>query len=368
MVVERVRHRHLPELQALRGIAASVVLLHHSSFFLPLNKNVKFLFESIFNAHAAVVTFFILSGYVLTLSLKYKINNMGNILLFYKSRLFRIYPALWLSTAVIVIFAISGFRNGSNINASEWFIRLNSSNFNIFRVASLSLGYPSSLLPPSWSISVELLASILVPFIAFSLNGKTLRWFLITVIMFFTAILFQKTPVVPYIWVFSLGAGVNIFSPILSQSSSRVRSALAISALVVLLFFRLLSPAWRFDVDYGAFAPLAVEAVSGTILLAAIVAQAPAMNFLKQKLLVFTGDISYSMYLLHWPIMGVIGTIISNLFQKNADGYYGMTTAVSLMLSVLFTTIIFGYLSYRFIELPGIALGKRKFMFSRQKA
>jgi len=67
-----VRHPHVPELQSIRGLAALAVLLHHCSFLFVTSSTFHFFAEALFNAHAAVVIFFVLSGYVLVRSLHTK--------------------------------------------------------------------------------------------------------------------------------------------------------------------------------------------------------------------------------------------------------------------------------------------------------
>lgn len=59
---------HAVELQSIRGLAALVVVVHHCTFYFRYDPSVKYGFEVALNAHAAVVSFFVLSGFVLTRS------------------------------------------------------------------------------------------------------------------------------------------------------------------------------------------------------------------------------------------------------------------------------------------------------------
>ena len=61
--------------------------------------------------------------------------------------------------------------------------------------------------------------------------------------------------------------------------------------------------------------------------------------FLKNRIFVGIGLISYSLYLLHWPLI---------VFYSYAIGPLGIWSSVSLTVC----SVLFGYLSWRFIELP----------------
>jgi len=76
-----------PELQSVRGIAALIVLIHHCTFYYTDSERVRAFSELLLNAHAAVVLFYVLSGYVLSLSLKDNFNR-EHTLRFYVRRVF----------------------------------------------------------------------------------------------------------------------------------------------------------------------------------------------------------------------------------------------------------------------------------------
>ena len=96
--------RFIAELQSLRGLAALTVMIHHCSFYYIYAPGPKKWAEVLFNAHAAVVVFYVLSGFVLYESLKASTITANAALRFYVRRLFRIYPALWLACALGVTY------------------------------------------------------------------------------------------------------------------------------------------------------------------------------------------------------------------------------------------------------------------------
>src|SRR5262245_42816924 len=52
------------------------------------------------NGRGAVVIFFVLSGYVLTRSLRSSLFDRDSVLRFYVQRFFRIYPAIWVASSL----------------------------------------------------------------------------------------------------------------------------------------------------------------------------------------------------------------------------------------------------------------------------
>ena len=90
---------HISELQSLRGIGALSVMIGHSliSYEVP---TWFFQFSTLANGRAAVVLFFVLSGYVLTRSLQKDRFDRDTVLRFYIQRIFRLYPALWVASAL----------------------------------------------------------------------------------------------------------------------------------------------------------------------------------------------------------------------------------------------------------------------------
>ena len=74
------------QLQSLRGILCLIVVFVH---FTPYE---NLLIHNHYLAGIAVITFFILSGYVLTLNYLYRINSIDNLKIFFKKRFFRLYP------------------------------------------------------------------------------------------------------------------------------------------------------------------------------------------------------------------------------------------------------------------------------------
>lgn len=352
-----VRHPHIPELQSLRGLAATVVLLHHATRYVPVSSAVAFGLEAMLNAHAAVMIFFVMSGFVLTRSLMRQSMTLKSVSEFYGARLFRIYPALWFAGILVLLFVFTGCRDVAGDHATLWFRRLNEPAFSSYRFFGLLAGYPSSLLPPSWSITVEIVASLLIPVLVAAVRRGIVTWFLVQGAFLAIGLIFANKMVLPFLWAFALGAGLVMIVEHVSRWKAPVLSAIGAVALCTLWFFRLASPAWRFDANYNALAPAMVEMLAAAALLLAIIGQAPLLALLKAKWLVALGDRSYSLYLVHWVVMGVIGQfVLKNYVSHGGVAAWLLITFIAGMTFIASLSI--AALTYQFVELPGIALGK----------
>jgi peptidoglycan/LPS O-acetylase OafA/YrhL len=183
------RHVHMPELQSGRGLASLIVAVHHCSFFYTQSETVHGLAEAVFNAHAAVIFFFVLSGFVLTRALSLKKHSSKSWARFYVSRLFRIYPALWVALGLAIVYhyfiAIGSIYSPK---LSQWFLSLDSKQISIKDLAMSALGISTSLMTILWSIKLELIGSICIPFLAY-FSSKKYSIHMVVILAIFIAVL-----------------------------------------------------------------------------------------------------------------------------------------------------------------------------------
>src|SRR3546814_16960325 len=113
---------HYPALQSARGLAAIAVLTCHSLLVFETSGGIHELAritEPL--AHVAVVFFFVLSGFVLTLSLASKPLTAWVIAEFSIRRFARIFPALWVACTVAVVFLLLAGGIVPPRGGSDWF-------------------------------------------------------------------------------------------------------------------------------------------------------------------------------------------------------------------------------------------------------
>ena len=135
------------KLDGLRGLFALFVVLFHFN----INNAPAALVNNFFvrESYIFVDFFFILSGYVITLTYNEKINSGTNLIQFLKKRFLRLYPMLFFSTFIYWYF-VHPFLDKQNINlALDTLLLTNSTPI---------LGTDIGMNYPSWSISSEMIS------------------------------------------------------------------------------------------------------------------------------------------------------------------------------------------------------------------
>ncbi|MDR6790965.1 peptidoglycan/LPS O-acetylase OafA/YrhL [Pseudarthrobacter oxydans] len=133
-----VRNR-IEFLDAVRGVAASLVVFHH--LMVNISPEYRWFGHTFFDpGRIGVVAFFLVSGYVIPLSLRRGTQNA-----FWIKRFFRLFPVYWVAFALY--FAVA---HKSISDAPLWVWGMN------FLMLNGLLGLVS-ILPPAWTLSIELL-------------------------------------------------------------------------------------------------------------------------------------------------------------------------------------------------------------------
>lgn len=338
---------HIYELQSLRGIAALVVLLHHCSFTFETTSAWKYFAELLLNAHAAVIVFFVLSGYVLCKSLG--LQGSISIWRFYIKRGFRIYPLVWLAVAISVLYLASLHFSVPTVTPSSWFVaRYPSALPDLVTIGKNLAAIQTTIVPPMGSVRVELIESMLLPFLWLAVRAGY-GTILLLVCAFFSLV-WASHPLVGYTYAFVVGAFVLQHEARWSDWAGQ--TWVGIASVVMLLFFRRLDQSWSFEINYNAVVPTLVEATAAGVLILFLATRNGGVAWARARTLIFLGDISFGVYLFHFPVMAAMAKL-PILHSVSAD-----FASLLLMLLTLIVTIPLSALTYKFVELPGIAAGR----------
>ena len=311
-----------PALTSIRFLAALAVVVSHYSEnqLLPLPTSV---FNFLDGGRSAVSLFFVLSGFILTFTYRYKLVR-GGVRTFYEARIARIYPVILLGLLMCVPVVIYLVHAGDASLMLKWYA-LKSAIYPalvislICQLLLLNAWFPFSAINQPWngpsdSVSCEAFFYLLFPFLVRRMTGlKPARLAFFCIALWLTtgtwiALLDAYMPIsrsgamiyampVTRLAEFVMGISSALFYQRLraGAGSQHVRGkalvTLALTALVGLSAWRPVSPSFFLD------APFFAALVLGLALL-----ERPVVGILSWRPLVRLGEASYSLYLTHMPI------------------------------------------------------------------
>jgi peptidoglycan/LPS O-acetylase OafA/YrhL len=362
------------KLESLRGLAALAVAVHHCFLIFAVDQNQaiwdgtlsdvtgvnSFLARMtlvIFNGGAAVSVFFVLSGYVLGLSLDRKPGNLSTYHAFYIKRVFRIYPAYFVSLTLIILSIILFHKYIRFPNTSVW--------FNWWYTEGISLKYAlenyflvdTDINNVAWTLKVELLISLIFPVI-YLLN----RWFGLKMNLLFLLgliILGYLSPTIPtlqYTFMFYIGLMLPLFikkEQTTDTSSFRGNVSFLISLTCLLSAKLFLS---KIDV----FVPVLVQGIAAGLLIWILLNVEGDTFFnriLKHNLARKLGKYSYSFYLYHFIVMywSVYGILL--IIQPEISAAYPIALSSLIALVSIPISYFLAILSYEYVEAPMLRQG-----------
>ena len=355
------RH-HIDELQSLRGVAALTVVVSHMTPVYVLPGGARIAIDSVFNAHASIIVFFVLSGYVLTGSLLRRGLSSTSVKGFYLGRLFRLFPALWAASTISVLFLLLWPNQTIHPAPSFWFGLFLHPLPSAAKLVLAAVAFDTSLIMPVWSIFIELMGSAVMPLLVILMSARTrlFKWVLLGmgVASFLLAHAPHRLNSLAYMFDFALGAWLASGSGRRLAGNSLPR---LLGAAFTLIFFRFFwfsirngrpMPLFGYDDPF----PMLVEGIAAFVLIGVLASEHGRIHLLRSRWAVWLGNVSYSLYLVHFPVTILVAKILSRAFSTTTSA-----TIAAAVLIPLALTISFGlaFLLYRFVEIPSIALGKK---------
>ncbi len=371
-MAEKNQISHLKFLDSIRGFAALSVIASHYvlSYGLPCHNPLceRLLTDSMlhiwWDGYAAVSMFFVLSGFVLTLKF-FNENSTAtlkkfSLMEYWIARFFRIWPAYsivlclswWLKITMPLAYFIP------LMPQQDWIFRFWQETLTPLAIIKELLliipSYDLTLLPHAWTLSIELLISFLVP-VGVLLLSHSVVW-LIAITLF--VIIFMGAS--PFIFHFMLGILISKWH----KDLCRVLENNYLWKLYIFglgIFFYTGRFSWIpfintiFNVEINEGLIWAFTGLGSALLIISTLVSVHLKHFLSQSLFVALGKISYSLYLLHFCVLMTLTPwflasieMINNLFLKWLLG---------LIITVV-TTGIVAFFMYKYVEIPGIHLGK----------
>jgi peptidoglycan/LPS O-acetylase OafA/YrhL len=343
------------ELDGLRGLASFSVFFSHVYLMQKVDVVPAVLSSSVFrtlwDGRAAVFLFFILSGFVLALPYFTQARKPIQLLSYLVRRVFRIYPAYLVALLVSLLLMHYVFAQGGLQGLSDWigsFWRDDVSAAEIIKHISMVGPDMDKIDPPVWTLRLELIVSAVFPLIIYVLQGKNSRVLCGAIVLAFSAFFLLKPTAFLYFALFITGGILAKLRPVVLE---RIRGlASPINALLLAAAFCLYSS--RFTVRVVGENEILGHILVGSgaaMLIILAISYSPFTTLLKTRPVQFLGDISYSFYLLHLPILLTVSSLVFPVTHSLL-----LSAAIALAVSVLAS-----YLSLRLIERPFQTLGKR---------
>ena len=336
--------KYRPDIDGLRFIAVFLVIIYHIRLNL-LDINI---FQGGF---IGVDVFFVISGYLITSLIIEDIQkNQFSIINFFERRIRRILPLLTFVSLFFLLISIVVLRGDSLIELSNTIfssIFFYSNYFFIFK--EIEYGVDSNSVNPflhTWSLSIEEQYYILFPLLILILKKKLTYLKLLIPIIFLISLYlcilgFKNYPNINFflfssrIWEILLGSVIALI-PIY-----RIKNNLIVNFFTLLGILLILFPSFYFndiDENFPSLKNLIPTIGTAIFIYASIGKNDLVSKFLSFKLFTFLGKISFSLYLIHMPVITLI---------RNTDLISG--TIINKLIAVIFI-LLFSIFTYFFVE------------------
>lgn len=350
--------KRLEFLDSLRGLAALYVFVFHLKMMPSLHTGFPVWAETfILYGGSGVYLFFIVSAFCLCLTFPGQASNGEALKVFYTRRLFRIAPLFY--AVILLTYARNFLVHGVDVLPPFPDVIANLTfTFNLFPSKQ------DSLIFAGWTIGVEMMFYIVFPFLYFSLRSiaSKIAAYAVAGVAF---ILLDRllrlqfpslesryllTTVVHYLPMFIVGMIVfDLYQRLQDRVSWKAGLAFIVAGLLCLIALLC-----RIVVDL-AFMPLFWPSIAYGMLLLGL-AFFP-IRILVNRVTSFLGQISYSVYLLHGPVILLISRpLYPRIYALPLPdpAKFGLCVAITSPLVLLVS-----WVAYHLIERPGISFGRR---------
>lgn len=362
--------KRILQIDGLRAVASLLVVSFHyiNNQLVNSQNSVGKFFAKLFSfGWAGVDLFFVLSGFLIGSILINNKTKNNYFVTFYVRRLLRIIPNyylflfLFLLLGCIPLFKEDYFIAGNNvIPIWSYFIMLQ----NVFMGLLKNMG--NGAMSVTWSIGIEEQFYIIIPFIIYFFNKRLLPYLLVIFIV--VANLFRwyyTNPNISFnipayvllpcrmdaisigiiIAIIHSNIGLEVF--IAKYKNKIIFSFVATIMVCIFLFIA--------NEDLGIIKNTLFALFFGCLLMFAIgLPNSFYAKILSYNWLVWIGKISYSLYLFHYLILGVVKTVAFTFICNETSQTLFVISILALSFSILFSWLV-----YKYLETPCVFFGKK---------
>jgi peptidoglycan/LPS O-acetylase OafA/YrhL len=334
--------RYVPALTGIRALAALLVLGMHTE------QNVPFGLDSLLpffaRGYLGVDFFFVLSGFIIThvyfASLASPSRSAVQIFLWH--RFIRLYPVhITVLAGLVIVVSVAHATGFTFNNPREW--QWNDLLWQLTLLHAWGVTASPGWNAPSWSISAEWFAYLLFPLLAPALmrvRERGIALLIAVAALAATALLFAMADWRLNTWV-GAPALARVFGEFLCGAA--LCRAVDLSNKLALPRGDILATGAFVAFLFGASAGLqdfALVALLALTILGAALSSGHVMRILGSRALVWLGEISYSVYMVHFPVLIVIRRLWERLGfaqWQPAGRMFAFMATVALILALAAT-------------------------------
>lgn len=342
-----MENKNYPILHLYRFLAAlTVVLFHYKIFYssnissLPISSKTQpfynFLLYPYEYGWMAVQFFFFLSGFVFYLVYLDKINVAAiNFKRFFILRFSRLYPLHVFTLLLIVVIFFFQDEHILLQNINIWHLFL-----NFLLIQNWGMENGPSFNEPSWSISIEIMMYLIFYIIA---KSRRFIWYTTTVLIVISALVFFEKKLIGYGgFCFFFGGFVFLIYEKIKKLDGYNKFKFFIFSIFILtiIFFIII-------LKYIYLSSIEIKIIIIVFLFPSILIASIIYKIKSEKILnffTFLGNISYSTYLLHFPLQ-----ILILIFLKHQGIKFDFNNLFFFLLYIFFV-IFSSVISYVYFE------------------
>jgi peptidoglycan/LPS O-acetylase OafA/YrhL len=374
-----VSARRIPELDGLRGVAVLLVLVWHFGYGANSANGhhwLSYLIDASSLFWSGVDLFFVLSGFLIGGILIDTRNSPNYFTTFYTRRVFRIIPIYLVVVGVFYLCWTAGVPG--RLPGSDWLFG-KAEPWYTYATFTQNIRYatgPSNVanwLRPTWSLAIEEQFYLILPAVIWFVPRRHLPYLLGTAILAAPLLRllldlhysqgkiasFNLMPCRADALLLGVAAALVVRQPSVWESLQRQRRVLAwvsIMMLAGLPFFILFKVADPFQSLWMSTVGLSWLALMylGLLLLALAYSDGWLGRILRNPWFKALGTISYGVYLIHMPVLGLTFAI-----SRGKSPWAEIPAERGLVLLALALSITIAYLSWTVFEKPLLKIGHR---------
>lgn len=353
---QKIEEKHINGIEALRAFAALMIVIFHTIILVQIKTPEHFEFIKLY-FDRGVPLFYVLSGFVLMYGYQNKLTDKPSIEIFYIKRYFRIAPLFY--SLLILWIIIQKIKYGNSTSLESIII-------NITLLFGLSPEHHQSIVWAGWSIGVEFLFYLIFPLLALIIrNIKTSITFLAISILISSSFYNGATlsnfgsyaykNIITHMPHFLSGITAFLIWKKTGFIKDKNKSTILLITCITLIAITTTPEIQKFITSQNL---IRIDQYIWSIIFLLLILSTclHERRIITNKITLFAGKISFSLYLIHPIVIATTG----DLYWESRKIIHSDTTALLLYTAtVIILTTATSAITYSLIEKNGMLLGNK---------